>query len=122
MRFIDILFIISIIFSIMSLPFGIGCFFYLQRFRNEEFLRIRGVKMKIFLLCASSTLLPVIHTPTLFVYYYTLYNDFDSDTDRNKNNKTDKYFLVVYEMIILFLATFAFMQRVHDFSKLKIKS
>ena len=118
-----ILLIIGVIVSVLGLPFTIICIYLLIKYQKQEFVRIRGLKNKYFLLIPSILLLHIF-VPFTFTYQYIISNNNSSSNNTNANSvdKINEYFLLIYQTLFFAFSIPALIQRFYHFSKFKLMS
>ena len=119
MDVIFVLWMISLAAAGINFPIACICLYLLIKYWKQEFLRIRGRKYRLGLFV--STLLFNVFVLYGFTYTY-FYNDKIKQLTGNSIDRTNSYFLLLYQVLFFAMGIAALLQRIHVFSRFKIAS
>merc|ERR1711991_354422 len=100
MDLIFVEFVVSTILSVISLPISVISIYLIYKYYDQEFLRIRGMGIKL-CLSISVCLLSIVFAPSIFIS--TWINDMnDTQSIKNGNNyeAINEYKLLASVMIV----------------------
>lgn len=125
MKILTVLYAVSTSMSIIALPLSISCCYSLNKYWNEEFVRIRGRRERLTITILTS-FVSLIYAPFVFNYeYFVLSNTNNNNNNTNftgnstNDNEHEYLYLGILILILLFGTSISF-QRCHTFGKIKI--
>ena len=108
--------------SVAFILFGLSAcisMFFLLKYWDQEFTRIRGPKLLLIGL-SMAIFNYMIYLPSLFIYHY--YLDDNRAQNGNAIDKTKQHFIQIYNYIVLAFYVCIMAQRLQNFAFFKIAS